>query len=483
MGKLDNLEPKRVFYYFEEITKIPRCSLKEGKIADWLENFAKEHKLECIRDENDNIIIKKDGTKGYENSEILIIQGHMDMVCEKNPDCEIDFDTDGIDFVVEGNNIVAKETTLGADNGIAVAMALAILESDSVAHPPLEVLITSNEENGMSGARNLNGELLKGKRLLNIDSEEEGVACIACAGGERDYIIYNKEFKEIEGNKDFFDLSVTGLKGGHSGSEVTKGLGNSNKILGRSLYRFMEKFDFDLIDIEGGAKPNAIPRYAKAKIAINPSDKKDIQDLIVELNAEFVNELGKVDPDVRLNFEASKEEGTSFTNELKENIIKLLNILPNGVQTISHNVEGLVGSSVNVGVIESDEKEIRVLTNVRSELSSLKREVADRNKMCAEVCGGRFHVQSGYPAWEFKDISEIRDITAKAYKKLFNEELRLEAIHAGLECGLFKETIGDIDMISVGPNIYGPHAPGETLEIESTKNVYELVLEILKDCK
>ena len=483
MGKLDNLEPKRVFYYFEELSKIPRCSLKEEKIADWLENFAKEHKLECIRDEHNNIIMKKDGTKGYENSPVLIMQGHMDMVCEKTPECEIDFDNDGIDFVVEGNNIIAKETTLGADNGIAVAMGLAILEANDVKHPPIEFLITSNEENGMSGARNLDGSLLKGKRLLNIDSEEEGVACIACAGGERDYIIYEKEFKEIKGTKDFFELSVTGLKGGHSGSEITKGLGNSNKILARSLYRLMEEFDYDLIDIEGGAKPNAIPRYAKAKIAINPADKKDIQDLIVELNKEFVNELGKVDPDVRLNFENTEETEEAFVDELKENLINLINILPNGVQTMSHNIEGLVGSSVNVGVIESDEKEVRVLTNVRSELSSLKKEVADRNKLCATVCNGRFHVQSGYPAWEFKEESEIRDITAKVYKELFGEELRLEAIHAGLECGLFKETIGDIDMISVGPNIHGPHAPGETLEIESTKNVYELVLKILENCK
>ena len=483
MGKLDNLEPKRVFYYFEELSKVPRCSLKEDKVADWLVKFAEDHNLEYIRDENNNVIIKKSGTKGYENSDILIIQGHMDMVCEKSEKSTVDFDNDGINLGVEGNNIIAKETTLGADNGIAVAMALAILESDEISHPPLEVLLTSNEENGMSGARNLDGSMLKGKRLLNLDSEEEGVACIACAGGERDYIIFEKEYKNIEENRDFYEISVTGLKGGHSGSDVTKGLGNSNKLLSRSLYRINEAFSLDLIDISGGAKPNAIPRYAKAVISIKEKDRKKLQDLIVELNSEFVNELGKVDPDVRLNLERTTVYNKALSDKLKNNIINLVNILPNGIQSMSHNIIGLVSCSVNVGVIESDETEIRVLTNIRSELSSLKEEVADRNRICADLCNGKFHVQSSYPAWEFKDISEIRDIVTKTYNDLFNRELKLEAIHAGLECGLFKETIGDIDMISIGPNIYGAHAPGETLEIESTRNVYNLVLEILKNCK
>ena len=483
MGKLDNLEPKKVFYYFEELTKIPRCSKKEGKVADWLENFAKERNLDYTRDAFNNIIIRKPGTEGYENSPVLILQGHMDMVCEKTPESLIDFDKDPIEFVVEGNNIVAKETTLGADNGIAVAMALAILDSDDIVHPPLEVLITSDEETGMTGAKNLDGTLLKGKTLVNIDSEDEGVACIACAGGEKDYAIFTKEFKDIEEGKDFYEVSVTGLKGGHSGQEAATGLGNANKLLARSLYRFMDSFDIDLIDITGGAKPNAIPRYAKAVIAINPDDKKGLQDLVVELNGEYVNELGKVDPDVRLNFESTSAYDKALTDNLKKNIIYLINVLPNGVQSMSHNVEGLVGCSINVGVVESTETEIKVLSSIRSELRSLKKEVVARYKIASELCGARFEQQSEYPAWEFKDVSPIRDIVSEAYREMFNDELKLEAIHAGLECGIFKESIGDIDMISIGPNIHGVHAPGETLEIESTRNVYNLVLEILKKCK
>ena len=483
MGKLDNLEPKKVFYYFEELTKIPRCSKKEEKVSAWLENFAKERNLDYVRDEFNNIIIREPGTSGYENSPTLIIQGHMDMVCEKTPESTINFDTDPIEFVVEGNDIIAKETTLGADNGIAVAMALAILDSDDIVHPPLEVLLTSDEETGMTGAKNLDGTLLKGKTLLNIDSEDEGVACIACAGGEKDYAIFNKEFKDIEDGKEFYEVSITGLKGGHSGQEADKGLGNANKLLARSLYRFMENFDFDLVDIEGGAKPNAIPRYAKAVIAINPSDKKNIQDLVVELNGEYVSELGKVDPDVRLNFESGSSAEKALTDKLKKNIIYLINVLPNGVQSMSHNVKGLVGCSINVGVIESDNNEIRVLSSIRSELKSLKKEVVSRYKIASELCEADFEQQSEYPAWEYKDVSPIRDIVAQTYKELFNDELKLEAIHAGLECGIFKESIGDIDMISIGPNIHGVHAPGETLEIESTRNVYKLILEILKKCK
>ncbi|EFI42333.1 aminoacyl-histidine dipeptidase [Peptoniphilus sp. oral taxon 386] len=483
MNKLTNLEPKRVFYYFEEITKVPRCSLKEEKIADYLENFAKSHNLKCLRDVNNNIVIKKDGSKGYENAPILIIQGHMDMVCEKADNCTINFDTDPIEFEVEGNIIIARETTLGADNGIAVAMALAILESDEIAHPPLEVLITTNEENGMTGAHNLDGKMLEGKMLLNLDSESEGVACVACAGGKRDILSFDKKFEKARNSREFYELTVTGLKGGHSGQEIKKGLGNSNKLMGRSLYEINKEFDIDLVDISGGAKPNAIPRLAKSIISIKPDDKKRIQDLIVKLNRNFVRELGKVDPDVRLNFEKTSNYESVLKTEIKENIINLLNILPNGVQSMSQDIDGLVGSSVNVGVIESFEDEIIITTNIRSALQSLRDEISDRHKVCAKVCNAEYSVQSEYPAWEYKDVSHLRDVAAKAYKEITGEELKLEAIHAGLECGLFKETIGDIDMLSIGPNIHGPHAPGENLEIESTNRVYNFVIEILKNLK
>ena len=483
MAKLDKLEPKRVFYYFEEITKIPRCSFEEEKIANYLENFAKDHNLECIRDKFNNIIIKKPATVGYENSPSLIIQGHMDMVCEKNESCNIDFSKDSIKFEVEDNLIISRDTTLGADNGIAVAMALAILEDESIKHPPLEILITTNEENGMTGAKGVDGSLLDSKMLLNLDSETEGVACIACSGGQRDYLIFDKEFDSLSEDKKCFELSITGLNGGHSGQDIGKGLGNSNKLLARALLELNNNFDINLIDIFGGAKPNAIPRLAKAKIAVNESDIKNIQNSIVKLNKEFMRELIKVDANVRLNFEKIEFTNVSFTNKLKDNIINLLNILPNGIQSMSQDIENLVGCSVNVGVIESTENEIRILTNIRAALMSQKQSISEIHKICAKITGARYEIQSQYPAWEYKEESHIREVADKAYKELTGKPLIFEAIHAGLECGIFKETIGDIDMLSIGPNIHGVHAPGENIEIESTKNVYEFLLKLLENLK
>lgn len=480
LRKLENYEPERVLFYFEEITKIPRCSMHETRIADWLENFAKDKKLGYFRDENNNIIIKKPATKGYENAPVLIIQGHMDMVCEKIESSDIDFENDHINFSVEDGKIVAHETTLGADNGIAVAMALAILESDTIKHPALEILITSNEENGMTGAANLDGSLLKGKMLLNLDSEREGVACIACAGGRRDSLIFKKEFKKIE-DKKYYELSVSGLKGGHSGQEIHKGLANSNKLLARALLSLRE--NIDLIDISGGAKPNAIPRYSKAIIAINESELVDIQKKIIILNRAYVKEFGFTDPDVRLNFEPTHDYQTAFTDELAERIVQTLIVLPNGVQSMSNDIEGLVGSSVNIGVIESNENEVIIHTSIRSALMSLKDEIGIRNNEIAKLVHAEYRVNSDYPAWEYSPQSYLRDLAQQTYKSLYNKDLELEAIHAGLECGIFKESIGDIDMLSIGPNMYGVHAPGETLEIDSTERVYNFVLALLEKIK
>lgn len=481
MSKLENYNPERVFYYFEEMTKIPRASFKEEKIATWLVEFAKKHDLDYTRDENDNVIIRKPGSKGYENSPTLIIQGHMDMVCEKSEESNIDFDVDPIEFTVEDGKIIAHETTLGADNGIAVAMALAILESEDIEHPPLEVLITSNEESGMTGASNLDGSILKGQMLLNLDSETEGVACIACAGGRRDVLTFKKEFKEVSKEKSFYELSISGLKGGHSGQEIQKGLGNSNKLLARALYELRD--NIDLVDISGGAKPNAIPRHAKAIIAIDEKEIVEIQKKVIILNRDYVKEFGNTDPDVRLNLENTSEHTKALTDELAEKIVQTILILPNGVQSMSNDIEGLVGSSINVGVVESDENEIRILTNIRSALTSLKAEIGVRNIEIAKLVGAEYEIKSDYPAWEYKAQSNLREVATKVYRDLTGKDLELEAIHAGLECGIFKETIGDIDMLSIGPNIRGPHAPGENLEIASTQRVYEFVKQILKNLK
>lgn len=484
MKDINTLLENRTFYYFDKLTKIPRCSFEEEKIRDYLIKFAKEHNLEYKTDEIGNVVIIKEATKGYEDVDSIILQGHMDMVCEKTPECTIDFSKDPIKYEIDGDFIIARETTLGADNGIAIAMTLALLEADEYKHPKIEALFTVNEESGMTGAANLEKGMVTSKRLLNIDSEAEGVGCISCAGAERDLIKLKKEYKELDKDKNIYEIIVNGLKGGHSGQEIQVGLGNAVKILGRSLYRLFEKVDGDLIEIEGGAKPNAIPRYAKAIVAVNEDDIKKIQDVIVELNSNFVRELGKVDPDVRLNFEKSKlRSDKAFTDDLKNNIVSLLNILPNGVIAMSKNIHGLVETSVNLGVIENKEDSVNIISNIRSSVQSSKEYIGLVNKIAAENFGAEFEIITKYPAWEYKENSPLREVAKKSYKEVSGKEFKLEAIHAGLECGIFVETIGDIDMLSIGPNMKGVHAPGEHLSISSTERVFDFLIKILENLK
>ncbi|MFR8927159.1 aminoacyl-histidine dipeptidase [Peptoniphilus senegalensis] len=484
MKDINTLLENRTFYYFDKLTKIPRCSFEEEKIRDYLIKFAKEHNLEYKTDDIGNVVIIKEATKGYEDVDSIILQGHMDMVCEKTPECTIDFSKDAIKYEIDGDFIIARETTLGADNGIAVAMTLALLEADEYKHPKIEALFTVNEESGMTGAANLEKGMVTSKRLLNIDSEAEGVGCISCAGAERDLIKLKKEYKELDKDKNIYEIIVNGLKGGHSGQEIQVGLGNAVKILARSLYRLFEKVDGDLIEIEGGAKPNAIPRYAKAIVAVNEDDIKKIQDVIVELNSNFVRELGKVDPDVRLNFEKSKlRSDKAFTDDLKNNIVSLLNILPNGVIAMSKNIHGLVETSVNLGVIENKEDSVNIISNIRSSVQSSKEYIGLVNKIAAENFGAEFEIITKYPAWEYKENSPLREVAKKSYKEVSGKEFKLEAIHAGLECGIFVETIGDIDMLSIGPNMKGVHAPGEHLSISSTERVFDFLIKILENLK
>lgn len=483
MGKLENLEPKRVFYYFEEITKIPRCSFKEEKIKDFLINFAKDHGLEYYDDKYNNVIIKKEASPGYEDKEAIILQGHTDMVCEKLDSSDFNFDTDPIKFTVEDNKIIAKETTLGADNGIAVAMILAILESDEYKHPKIEALFTATEETGMVGAKNLDGSKLEAKTLINLDSESEGVACVACACGQRENIIFDKKYIDIKEERQFYQLIISGLKGGHSGQEINKGLANANKLLARSLDSLFNKFDILLIDIYGGSKENAIPRSSRAIIGVLDSDIRKIQDEIVSLNRDFVKEYGNIDPDVRLNFEKSDACDKALDRNLSNNLIKALNIIPNGVDRMSDNIEGLVGASSNIGIIESTEDQIIIHNSLRAELVSLKDDIARRNRIIAELCQAEYKISNNYPAWEYKNNSRIRDLSIDVYRELTRSQLKIESIHAGLECAILADVIGDIDMISFGPSMHNVHSPGENLEIESVANVFNFLINLIEEIK
>ncbi len=470
----------RVFHYFSEINKIPRCSGNEEKITDYLVNFAEEKGLKYHRDNNLNVYIYKEASKGYEDYPPIILQGHSDMVCEVRNGCDIDLLNTGIEPVIEDDFIIAKDTTLGADNGIAVAMILAVLEDSTLAHPKIEALITADEEDGMTGANNLEKGRLEGTTLINLDSEEEGILYAGCAGGIKTELTFKKEYEEVSKGRDFYELSISGLRGGHSGSEIHTGLGNGIVLLSRALNRFNEEFNIDLVEISAGSKANAIPRDARAIIGIDSEDLREARKLVINLNNEFIGEIGVVDPDVRLNFESSDTADKKLSENLKGKIINLLNILPNGVNTISREIENLVESSNNLGVIIDSEEEISIILSVRSSKESLKKYLTEKIGICASLTGAEFSTNGEYPAWEYAEHSTIRDITIESYKKLYNETPQVTAIHAGLECGLFTKTIGPIDMISFGPTMYGAHAPGERLSISSTERTYELLLEILK---
>lgn len=481
---LSNLKPSEVFKYFEEITRIPRGSGNEKAISDYLAAFAKEHNLEVIQDEALNIIIKKPGYKGYENAPTVILQGHMDMVNEKNQNTEHDFHKDPLKLRVEGDKIYASGTTLGADNGIAIAYSLAILSSKDIPHPPLEVLLTTDEETGMSGARNLNPEHIKGRILINMDSEEEGQLLVSCAGGARVRSALKIDWEEAKEDYLSAVIKVRGLKGGHSGMEINKGRGNSNKIVGRVLYDMLNTIDFYLVSLNGGAKDNAIPREADAEILIQKSQKDNIKTLIEKWNDILKNELKASDPEVTVHFEiASKTFKRAFTKECTKKAVELLCLVPNGVQTMSMEIEGLVESSINLGVVTTDSEAVHFNSAARSSVGSLKEDVINKCKIAAEAFEAAFKTEFHYPEWQYNANSKIRQLFQKVYKDLYGKEAEIVAIHAGVECGLFEEKFGEIDMISFGPNLYDVHTPNENMSISSVQRTWDYLLAVLKEIR
>ncbi len=476
MNKTEGLKPERVFHYFEELTKIPRCSFDEKRVSDYLKSIGEGLGLETIQDEALNIIIKKPASKGYESKPTVIIQGHMDMVCDKSEGFDIDFSKDPIPFEVRDGLIMAPNTTLGADNGIAVAMGLAILEDKTLEHPPLEVLITTNEESGMTGAAQLDKRSLSGKILINIDSEEEGKLLVSCAGGKRFSIEVPLSYKDSE--KPSYILKVSGLKGGHSGMEIDKGRGNSNRLLARALDGLRE-IDYDLCHIEGGSKSNVIPRLSSAIIGLADSDIEKAKVIVNEMEKCFKGELSTSDPDVTLTLERTKDREKAFEGSVKSRVIAALLLVPNGVNSMSMDIEGLVESSNNMGVISTMEDKVVVENAIRSSVKSLKDMLSRQMEIIAESLGANWSSSGEYPAWQYRKDSYIRDIFAQTYKEISGKEIEIEAIHAGLECGLFYELLGDIDMVSLGPDMWGVHAPGERLSIDSVERTYNILVEVL----
>ena len=483
MENFKNLKSYRVFEHFKNISEIPRGSGNEKGISDYLVNFAKSLGLEVIQDKALNVIIKKPASKGYESAPTVIIQGHLDMVCEKNKDTIHDFLKDPIELVVKGDKIYANGTTLGADDGIAVAYAMALLEDNTIEHPALEILMTTDEETGMTGAMALSKEDISGKILINIDTEEEGYLLVSCAGGIRTKSSVKLEKEEIK-NEKLYTISIRGLKGGHSGTEINKWRGNSNKLLGRVLMDIYNSMEVSLISVDGGSKNNAIPREADGIIAIKKEDKETLVNLIEKWNSIFKKELETQDKDVKVTLnEVNDSINSKFTKATTERVIKLLYLYPNGVNTMSVNIEDLTESSTNLGIVKTNEDSVEFDSAVRSSVPTLVDEIVTRIKEVTELLGGEFESSAGYPAWQYKKESKIRDICQRVYKEMTGKEAVVYAIHAGVECGLFEEKLGELDMISFGPDIRDAHTPQENLSIQSTENVWNYLLEVLKNIK
>ena len=484
--KLEGVKPERVFYYFEEMTKVPRCSFHEEKISNFLKSFGEKQGLETIQDEALNIIIKKPAYPGYENSPTVVLQGHMDMVCEKDGDSNHDFSKDPLDLKIEGDFLKAEKTTLGADNGIAVAMCLAILESKDIPHPPLEILVTTNEESGMGGAFNLDPKRIDGRMLINIDSEEEGNILVSCAGGERNLVTIPIEWEPFNSNQDniVYSIKIAGLQGGHSGMEIHKGRGNANKILARILAAIKDECDIKLVHIEGGSKTNAIPRNGEAIVCLNKEDEKTFIEVVKTYEEQIQNELKTSDPGFNIitNIVNDKPKKV-FSGDTFNRTIAALTLIPTGVQSMSMDIEGLVESSNNLGIVKTLENELTIESAMRSSQKTLKENIAKQIKTVADIVKAEWKSYSSYPAWEYKKDSKLREIFKRVYKSQYGEDINVAAIHAGLECGLFAEKFENMDMVSFGPNMYGVHTPEERLSISSTERTYKLLLNVLKEIK
>lgn len=478
MSVLGHLEPKSVFGYFEEICKIPHGSGNMERISQFCADFAKEQGLEVIVDDMKNVIIIKEATPGYEDVEPLIIQGHLDMVCEKRPDKEKDFMTEGLDICTDGELIWADGTTLGGDDGIAVAYALALLADKELQHPRLEVVLTVDEETGLYGAESIDMSMLKGKKLINLDSEEEGIFTVGCAGGLTLGCSIPVFTDEVEGV--VYELKVTGLLGGHSGAEIHKGRANANVVLGRVLQVLDKETGADIIKMAGGAKDNAIPRIAAAEILVAEEVQEKLEKIVKSQEVILKNEFHASDADLTLVLEKKGKASAEVLDATsKITVIHTLNNIPNGIQAYSMDIQGLVETSLNMGIMSMDGEELKMSFAVRSSVESAKYYLTDRVILFIDMVGGACEIKGDYPGWAYRPESELRETFIKVYREMYDKEPVVEAIHAGLECGLFTKKIDDLDSISVGPNMHNVHTSEETLEVGSVQRTWEFLCRVI----
>lgn len=480
MRALENCEPKRVFYYFEELCKIPHGSGNTKQISDYLVSFAKEHGLEYVQDEMNNVVIYKPATEGYEDAPAVILQGHMDMVCEKRPDVDHDFTKDPLNISVKDGYVTANGTTLGGDDGIAVAYGLALLESKDLAHPALEVLITVDEEIGLLGAEGFDCSALKGKRLINLDSEAEGSLWISCAGGLSGISTIPVQRVEAEGQK--AAVKITGLMGGHSGAEIDKKRANANVLMGRFLYSLQKETAYEIISLAGGQKDNAITREADAELLVE--DINAIKACAEKLQKGFREEYAGTDEGITVEI---TDLGAASAKVLhptsREKVLFFLMEVPFGIQKMSGSIDGLVETSTNIGIVKLGEDEFLGSSSVRSSVEAAGAALSDKICYLTEFLGGEYTVQGAYPAWEYRKDSPLRDQMVEVYEEMYGEKPNVVAIHAGLECGLFYKKIEGLDCVSLGPNMKDIHTSEEVLDIASTERVWKYLVKVLESLK
>lgn len=479
MGKIEELQPERVFYYFEQLSKIPRCSYHEKEVSNYIKSVGEELGLETIQDDVLNVIIRKPATKGYEDSKGIIIQGHMDMVCEKEDDSNHDFSKDPIKLQTDRDYIHADGTTLGADNGIAVAMGLAILEDDTLEHPDIELLVTTSEETEMDGALRLSENVLKGTRLLNVDSEEEGVLVNGSAGGELIEVKIPTEYEEVSGYSGI-SIELQGLMGGHSGMEIHKARGNSNRILNNILKEIREDIDIRLISIIGGTKDSAIPRQSIVKVAVKSEDLSKFNEKIEDIKKKTIDEYKSEEPALNIIITNCNSVSKTLTDKVFDTVILLLDTIPTGVFTKLPQNEDIVESSSNLAIIKTDKEKIIIQVSTRSSSEHVLLEL--RKKVVEEInkTNAKYSISGSYPEWEYNHKSELRDLALELYEEMFGEKMESTVIHAGLECGVFKKKYPQLDIISFGPNMHDVHTPKERLSVSSTERTYKYLVELIK---
>lgn len=480
MAILGHLQPEKVFHYFEEICKIPHGSGNTKEISDYLVAFAKERGLAHYQDAADNVVIYKPASEGYENAPVTILQGHCDMVAEKVAGSDHDFEKDGLKLCIEGDHITAEGTTLGGDDGIAVAYMMAILDDDTLKHPALECVITSDEEIGLLGAKYLDASVLKGKYLINLDSEEEGYLWISCAGGLSGISNIPVERQDLEGQQ--VEVVIDGLLGGHSGAEIDKNRANANKLMGRFLYELGQKTTFSLTELNGGTKDNAITRSCRAVLVIDPDTLSTVEAFGAAYQADLRKEYSGTDGNICIHV-SGKEIGTysALSMVSKEKVVFFLMHIPYGIEKMSGEIEGLVETSNNIGILNLLNDMLVSSCGVRSSVGSAKMHVSDKIQYLTEFLGGSYQTEGDYPAWEFKKDSALRDLMVETYEQVFQETPCVKAIHAGLECGLFYDKIPGLDCVSFGPTMQDIHTTEEKLSISSTVRMWNYLVKVLEN--